>query len=75
MTDPKYKNIGEPPTRTIEECSELIQALCKAERFGWFNFHPRRPESINVKEVEAEIDDVIVSCEKLRVYIKDVIRK
>jgi NTP pyrophosphatase (non-canonical NTP hydrolase) len=42
----------------IEECAELIQALRKAERFGWHNYHPDRPNSTNIQEVSFEMIDV-----------------
>lgn len=70
MSDPKYKDIGSPTTRVIEECSELIQALCKVERFGWFNFHPDRPESNNMDEVKMEMDDVVEAIEQLQVEMR-----
>lgn len=35
-----YAKIGDITIRTIEECSELIHALCKARRFGWDCYHP-----------------------------------
>jgi hypothetical protein len=40
MSDPKYKNVGTPAIRAMEECAELQHIICKAIRFGWFNFHP-----------------------------------
>lgn len=55
----KYKNYGDPPTRAIEECSELIQALCKGKRFGWFNYHPNTPEISNIDQAINESRDVI----------------
>ena len=36
----KYKDIGNPIIRLLEECGELIKAISKAERFGWNNAHP-----------------------------------
>jgi len=58
MSHPKYKHIGSAVTRTIEECSELIQVLCKVERFGWDNIHPETKIS-NITRVRAEIEDVL----------------
>lgn len=72
MTDPKYKSTGAVDCRVIEECSELIMAICKANRFGLFSHHPDRPESSNWDEILREIDDVVESCEALEVWIRDL---
>ena len=72
MSDPKYKNIGSPVTKLIEECSELIQSLCKADRFGWFNHHPDRPDATNISEVRAEMDDVVEACGELEKKLIDI---
>ncbi len=40
MSHPDFKHIGSPAVRLIEECGELIKAICKAERFGYDGFHP-----------------------------------
>lgn len=66
MSHPKYKHVGSPMTRLIEECAELQQALCKANRFGWFNFNPDRPERTNMDDVQAEMDDVVEAMERLQ---------
>ena len=55
--DPKYKDIGDIETRVIEECSEVIQALCKVQRFGWDNFNPLTNQS-NLGKVWDEIQDL-----------------
>jgi hypothetical protein len=65
MTNPKYKTRGTPEIRLIEECSELIQMLCKAKRFGWSNYHPDDAAKIQnfdlvlneIKDVEQSIGD------------------
>ena len=59
MSDPRFANIGSPSIKVIEECSELIQAICKAERFGYLNYHPDRPDKTNRDEIKAEMDDVV----------------
>ncbi len=45
-------------TKLIEECSEVIHALCKVERFGEFSTHPDRPNISNLEHVLEEIEDV-----------------
>lgn len=70
MSDLKYKYIGTPPTKLIEECAELIHALCKAERFGWENFHPDRPNETNRELVRAEMKDVEGALERMQRYLE-----
>ena len=70
MTNPLYTSVGNPVTRAIEECAELQQALCKAERCGWFSHHPDRPGKTNMDEVKAEMDDVVEAIEKLQVVMR-----
>jgi hypothetical protein len=62
MSHPDYIDIGTPPTKMIEECSELIQALCKADRFGW--------SKENIGRIDAEIDDVLYAIDTLKNYLK-----
>jgi len=48
-----------PEMKVIEEMGELTQAICKAERFGWFNYHPDKGEhDSNIFAVKKEIADV-----------------
>lgn len=53
-----YEAFGSPEDKVIEECSEVIKAICKGKRFGWLNYHPNRPELCNAKEALNEIDDL-----------------
>lgn len=57
MSDPKYKEIGTPVMRLVEECGELLQAISKGERFGWDNHHPDRAVD-NLWELRAEWQDL-----------------
>jgi len=57
MSHPDYKHIGSPFTRLVEECSELIQAAAKCDRFGPDNHHPERGTT-NSDELLDEWDDV-----------------
>ena len=50
--------------RVIEECAELIQALLKAKRFGWYSKHPDR-KTCNIEDVRAEMSDVRISLDRL----------
>ena len=56
----------------IEECAELTQALCKAQKHGWWNYHPERPTSSNYEETLHEMEDVIEAIEKLNVYMRQL---
>ena len=64
MSDPKYKHIGAPSICLVEECGELIQAIAKGERFGWYNHHPDRSFT-NLYELQAEWKDVKEAYDKL----------
>ena len=70
MTNPLYKDIGTPEIRVIEECSELIQEISKAQRFGYFSYHPDQPGKTNLERVKAEMDDVVEAIERLQVHMR-----
>lgn len=57
MVNEKYRNTGCVYDRAIEECSELIQAITKAKRFGLYNKHPDTGIA-NRESIFAEIYDV-----------------
>ena len=71
MSDPKYKSVGTPAMRLIEECGELIQAISKGERFGWDNHHPARSVS-NLQELRAEWSDLKTAYIDFINYITEV---
>jgi hypothetical protein len=54
----KYKYIGHILTRCVEEMSELTQEICKANRFGLFNYHPKEPEILNINRIREEMRHV-----------------
>lgn len=54
MSNPKYINIGSNSVKLMEECSELIQAVCKIERFGNTSYYERS----NLQRLEDEWEDV-----------------
>jgi hypothetical protein len=56
MNSDFYK-IGHIEDCLIEECSELIQAICKAKRFGLDNWHPVTKVK-NRDQIMLEIMDV-----------------
>jgi hypothetical protein len=57
MSDPKYKTVGTPAMRLVEECGEMIQAISKWDRFGWGHSHPDRTAT-NLDELWAEWNDL-----------------
>lgn len=59
MSDPKYKNVGDPLVRLAEECAEVIHIICKIQRFGIENYHPKDPNKTpNVYLLRGEISDL-----------------
>jgi hypothetical protein len=64
--------IESPTSHVLKECAELMMALCKAERFGWFSHHPDRPDRSNMEDVKAEMDDVVEAIERLQVHMRQI---
>ena len=74
MSDPRFVNIGEFDDKLIEECSELIKAICKAKRFGFDGYHPDRPDKNNAQEILDEIEDVRRAINELEPYLICLVR-
>lgn len=71
MSHPDYENIGSPYDRVIEECSEVIKAICKAKRFGIENWHPDTPEINNAHQILMEISDL----RKVMDFLEPILKK
>lgn len=52
MSNPAYKMIGTPEDKLLEELGELIQAICKAKRFGLFSDYKG---NTNLELIKAEM--------------------
>lgn len=65
----KYIKYGTPFVKLAEECSEVIQACMKIERFGLNNYHPTS-KITNIAMIESEMADVIRSIKNVRKFIK-----
>ena len=68
MSHPQYSHIGALDDKVIEECSELIKAICKAKRFGIDDFHPAKLTT-NRMQILAEMKDVE---ERIAAYRKEI---
>ena len=79
MSNPKYANIGDPEDKVVEElseliaeCTNLIKEICKARRFGYFNYHPDEPPKMNIDRIKGEMSDCVESFERLEVKLRMV---
>ena len=66
-----YRHIGNPSMRVVEEYSEVIKAICKAERFGYFNHHPDNPSRNNHDDILSEMNDVIEAFDNFKKHMRE----
>lgn len=64
----KWKGKGNVQIRMVEECGEVLQALGKAERFGYENRYPKNSK-MNYEKLLDEITDLEETLKELRVFI------
>jgi phosphoribosyl-ATP pyrophosphohydrolase len=73
MSHEKYALIGTPEDKVIEECAELIQAVMKARRFGYFNCHPDDVHATtNLDLIKMEMDDVVQKFNEYEKYLMEI---
>ena len=72
MSHKDYVNIGDPGTKVVEECSELIKVICKAHRFGWESHHPDTPNFGNIMEARSEMHDVTFAMDNLKKHLEEI---
>lgn len=70
MSHPKYRKIGSPSMRIVEECGEAIQAVGKGERFGWNNRYPGGGPT-NLEALAYEIADIMEAFDDLKRSVND----
>jgi hypothetical protein len=71
MSDPRFENVGDIITQTIEECAEVIHILCKVQRFGWNNYHPSDvAKTRNYTHVSNEIADLEKRIARLKIEVE-----
>ena len=66
-----YWAIGTPTDQLIGKCSKVTRSICKCNRFGWHNFHPKDPKKIsNYDKVLEELDDLEARIREFRVWME-----
>jgi len=69
--DSYFVKFGTPPIKLIEECSEVVQIVCKAERFGLDNYHPVT-KIINRNAINDELDDLSIAIKNYREWMNAI---
>ena len=75
MSHPYFKTIGSPEIRLIEECAELIMAISKAQRFGYFASHPDFIEKNNMDDILNEMNDVSECIKSMKEHLEQIKRE
>lgn len=74
MSHPDYEMIGTPEDKVIEEAAELIQAIMKARRFGYFNFNPLSVnKTTNILSIQNEMYDVEMKLREYKRYLRNIL--
>jgi NTP pyrophosphatase (non-canonical NTP hydrolase) len=68
---PEFIKYGTPLIKLIEECSEVIKALCKADRFGLDDHNPVTKET-NRDAINSEIADVQLAIKNFQEWEKSI---
>ncbi len=71
----QFEAFGAPQDGLIEECAEVIKAICKAERFGYRNYHPDNPKACNAEDILNEINDLERRINELKPILKTYVDK
>ncbi len=69
----KYEKIGPREIHLLEEFAEVQKIICKAIRFGWWDYNPYDPgKETNVAKIKRELDDVEKRIKEVRVLIATI---
>ena len=73
MSHPEFCKFGEIEDRVVEECDELIKAISKAKRFGYYGYNPYIAKPIiNKDKISSEIADVLKVIEEYKIFLQQI---